>query len=208
MNKLFSTLALTTGTALTLIVMGIAPSQLTGMISLKNVSINPVIAQTSIDLTAFRNTSLSKHNGYRATHRSPSMTISSSANTTAQNWAQYLATNGLFQHSAASQRNNAGENLYVSYTTAASIDSTTLANTGVKAWYDEVSAYNYSNPVFSSATGHFTQVVWKSSTQLGCGAAKGTKTINGTKYNAFYVVCHYVPAGNVQGQFATNVLKP
>jgi uncharacterized protein YkwD len=205
MNKFFSTLTLTTGTALTLILMGIAPCQFASIIPMSS---EPVLAQTSIDLTTLRSTSLSKHNSYRATHRSPNMTISSSANNTAQAWAQYLATNGLFQHSATNQRNNAGENLYVSYTTAPSVNYAALANTAVQSWYDEVKLYNYNSPGFSSATGHFTQVVWKSSTQLGCGTAQGTKTINGTKYKAFYVVCHYAPAGNVQGQFPANVLKP
>ncbi|MFM7408088.1 MAG: CAP family protein [Cuspidothrix sp.] len=204
MNKLFSTLTIITGTALTLTLTGIVPRPFASIMSLSN---QPAIAQTTIDLNTFRNTSLSRHNGYRATHRSPALTTSSSANTTAQSWAQYLATNGLFQHSSSTQRNNAGENLYVFYTTG-SIDAATLANNAVKTWYDEVSKYNYSKPGFSAATGHFTQIVWKSSTQLGCGAARGTKTMNGTKFNAFYVVCHYAPAGNVQGQFPTNVLKP
>ncbi|MBD2292446.1 secretion protein [Anabaena sphaerica FACHB-251] len=208
MSKLFATLTLTTGTALTLILMGIAPSQFAGIIPLESISSNPALAQTGINLTSLRSASLSKHNGYRSIHRSPALTTSNSLDNTAQTWAQYLATNGVFEHSTPSQRNNAGENLYVSYTTASSVDSTTLSNTAVKKWYDEVSAYNYSNPGFSSQTGHFTQVVWKSSTQLGCGAAQGVKTINGTKYNAFYVVCQYAPAGNVQGQFPANVLKP
>ena len=205
MNKLFSYFALTTGTALTLGLTGIIPSQVANLMPIGS---DRALAQTNIDLNVFRSNSLSKHNGYRATHRSPRMTISSSANNTAQTWAQYLASSGSFQHSSASQRNNAGENLYVYYTTAPSISSDSLANTAVKSWYDEVKLYNYNSPGFSSATGHFTQVVWKGSTQLGCGAARGTKTMNGTKFNAFYVVCHYAPAGNVQGQFPANVLKP
>jgi hypothetical protein len=57
-------------------------------------------------------------------------------------------------------------------------------------------------------TGHFTQVVWKKSTQLGCGAAEGTATLDGTTFNAFYVVCHYNPAGNMRGDFPSNVLRP
>jgi len=56
--------------------------------------------------------------------------------------------------------------------------------------------------------GHFTQVVWKNSTELGCGAAQGVKTFQGNQYNAFYVVCQYGPAGNVIGQFDDNVIKP
>jgi hypothetical protein len=68
-------------------------------------------------------------------------------------------------------------------------------------WYDEVKKYNYANGGFSSATGHFTQVVWKSSQNLGCGI--GIR--NG---NSFYGVAQYTPPGNVIGQFQQNVLKP
>lgn len=164
-------------------------------------------AQTT-SLTTFRSTALSKHNAYRGIHRSPAMVINNSTNSTAQNWANQLATTGTFTHSSSSQRNGAGENLYVYYTTASAIAPDALAKNAVDSWYNEVKQYNYSAPGFSSATGHFTQVVWKSSNQLGCGTAKGTKTLNGTRFNAFYVVCHYSPAGNVQGQFPANVLKP
>jgi uncharacterized protein YkwD len=172
------------------------------------ISSSTALGQTSIDLATVRSTALSKHNTYRATHHSPNMTLSNSLNDSAQTWAQYLASKAVLQHSSPSQRNNAGENLYVSYTTATSIAAATLADKVVTSWYNEVLSYNYTNPGFSDKTGHFTQVVWKSSTQLGCGAAQGTATINGTKYNAFYLVCHYAPAGNVTGQFPNNVLKP
>ena len=37
----------------------------------------------------------------------------------------------------------------------------------IKMWTDEVSEYDPANPQFS----HFTQVVWKATTQLGCYAA-------------------------------------
>ncbi len=178
------------------------------IISLGANSNSIAMAQTAMDLTTLRNTALSKHNGYRTTHKSPNMVIDNNVNTTAQSWAQYLADNKLFQHSDSTQRNGAGENLYVYYTTATSITPDVLADKAVTSWYNEVSSYDYNNPVFSSATGHFTQVVWKNSTNLGCGAAQGTKVMNGTNFNAFYVVCQYSPAGNVQGQFAANVLKP
>jgi uncharacterized protein YkwD len=166
------------------------------------------MAQAAIDLTTLRNTSLLKHNTYRTTHHSPNMTINSSVNTTSQSWADYLATNQLFQHSTSTQRNGAGENLYVYYTTASSVAADILATKAVESWYNEVAKYDYTKPGYTDATGNFTQVVWKGSTTLGCGASQGVKTINGTQYNAFYVVCQYTPAGNVQDQFATNVLKP
>lgn len=161
----------------------------------------------SMNLATLHSTALSDHNTYRAKHHSPKMTLSDSLNNSAQTWAQHLATIGKLEHTPSNQRQY-GENLYVSYTTQTSIAAGTLAHEAVKSWYNEVSSYNYANPGFSGTTGHFTQVVWKSSTQLGCGAAQGTATVNGTKFNAFYVVCHYAPAGNVIGQFPANVLKP
>ncbi|MBD2518829.1 secretion protein [Nostoc sp. FACHB-973] len=194
MKKFFSTLTLTTATALTVALTGGAMSS------------DSVLGQTSIDLATLRSAAVSKHNTYRATHKSPNITISDSLNSSAQAWAEKIASSGEFEHST--NRNNVGENIYASYSTQSTVDPTTLGNTAVKEWYDEIKDYNYANPGFSSETGHFTQVVWKGSTQLGCGAAQGTATIEGTNYNAFYVVCQYAPAGNVQGQFPDNVLKP
>ncbi|MBD2561391.1 MULTISPECIES: CAP family protein [Nostoc] len=194
MNKLFSTLTLTTATALTVAIA-------TGVMSS-----NSVFGETSIDLAAMRSAAVSKHNTYRATHRSPNITIDNSLNTSAQAWAENIASSGQFEHST--NRNNVGENIYASYTTESTLDPTTLGNGAVEDWYSEIKDYKYENPGFSSETGHFTQVVWKGSTKLGCGAAQGTATIEGNKYNAFYVVCQYAPAGNVQGQFPDNVLKP
>ncbi|MEQ9236274.1 CAP family protein [Coleofasciculus sp. E2-BRE-01] len=174
------------------------------MIPFGIISSNPVNGQTGINLGTLRSTALSQHNTYRNTHNSPDMTLSNSLNNSAQNWAEYLASNGVFEHS----NSDAGENIYVSYTTASSVDAATLANQAVTSWYNEVSDYDYANPGFSSETGHFTQVVWKNSTQLECGAARGVKTIQGTQYNAFYVVCQYTPAGNVIGKFPNNVMAP
>lgn len=194
MKKLFSTLTLTTATALTIALTGGA------------ISSDSVLGQTSIDLAALRSAAVSQHNTYRATHKSPDITLSDSLNSTAQAWAENIASSGQFQHS--NNRGDVGENLYVSYTTAPSRDSTTLGNEAVSKWYNEINDYNYASPGFSTTTGHFTQVVWKGSTQLGCGAAQGTATIEGINYNAFYVVCHYSPGGNVEPLFPDNVLQP
>ena len=50
-------------------------------------------------------------------------------------------------------------------------------------------------------TGHFTQVVWKNTKEVGFGVAS-TKD-----KSRCYVVANYYPAGNYQGQFPKNVLR-
>ncbi|VDD85179.1 unnamed protein product [Enterobius vermicularis] len=70
----------------------------------------------------------------------------------------------------------------------------------VKSWYDEVQYYNYSCPGFCANTGHFTQLVWKSSQRVGVGIAKSSRT------GMTVVVANYYPAGNMMGQFPSNVL--
>ncbi len=69
----------------------------------------------------------------------------------------------------------------------------------VKNWYDEESLYDYNNPGFSSSTGHFTQVVWKSTSDVGCGLAISSD------YKV-YAICQYSAPGNYANQFRTNVL--
>jgi hypothetical protein len=66
-----------------------------------------------------------------------------------------------------------------------------------QAWVDEEANYQWDGQ-FSYATGHFTQISWKASTQLGCGYAPSCSLY----------VCHYDPPGNVIGQFNENVFRP
>ena len=61
--------------------------------------------------------------------------------------------------------------------------------------------YNFASGGFSGGTGHFTQVVWKRSTELGIGRAEVQQ--NGMK--CAYIVGRYKPAGNFQGAFGDNV---
>ena len=65
------------------------------------------------------------------------------------------------------------------------------------SWYDEIAKYDFAAPGFSQKTGHFTQVVWRNSKELGCAKASCS--------GKDYWVCRYSPPGNIAGQFPENV---
>lgn len=98
--------------------------------------------------------------------------------------------------------------MFAFFTSGAVPDGANLAAQLMSSWYGEAADYDYANPGFSANTGHFTQLVWKNTTQVGCGAAEGQTVIGGSIYTGVYVVCQYAPHGNVQGQFPQNVLQP
>jgi uncharacterized protein YkwD len=129
-------------------------------------------------------TMLDAHNAARARHCAPPMSWSPALAAAAQTWANRCA----FNH----DRNNPnGENL--AWGTELS------AREAFGLWYDEIREYNYAAPGFGPA-GHFTQVIWRDSRQLGCGVARCGVDI--------YWVCRYAPPGNVEGEFPRNVSPP
>ncbi|RWS25189.1 serine proteinase stubble-like protein [Leptotrombidium deliense] len=68
----------------------------------------------------------------------------------------------------------------------------------VQLWYGDRTNYDYSNAQYSSQSGAFTQLVWRSSTKLGCAKKAGQS-------GSMVVICLYDPSGNVRGQFASNI---
>jgi hypothetical protein len=105
--------------------------------------------------------------------------------------AQAWADGCKFEHSGG----QFGENL-----AAGTGDAYTIAS-AVKSWTDEVSQYNSADPQPS----HFTQVVWKATTQVGCAVQDCSGIFDASYGLAHFHVCEYSPAGNVIGEFAQNV---
>jgi pathogenesis-related protein 1 len=72
----------------------------------------------------------------------------------------------------------------------------------VAAWAAEGEAFDYKRNRCASGEvcGHYTQVVWRDSTQIGCGMAKcgAGGPFGDTEW--FMWVCNYSPAGNWSGQ--------
>lgn len=122
------------------------------------------------------------------TYRRQFNAFSVSWNTTLEKFAtSYLQsdTTCRFAHSGGPY----GENLAIGYPNATA---------SVEAWGNEEEKYNFNDPGFSEETGHFTQLVWKTTTTVGCG-----RKLCGTR--GWFVVCEYWPRGNVGGEYGNEV---
>lgn len=159
---------------------------------------------------------LTAHNTERAnTGPSPgvaALTWSTDLATYAQAWATSLATadKGLLHRNSspntADQTPNntlpccSGEYLGENLSGNTATDDGTLGAAGVASWISEKANYNYAQDdglgagcAAGNTCGHYTQVVWRASTLVGCG--KATSASGWT-----FVVCNYYTAGNFSGQ--------
>ena len=128
---------------------------------------------------------LSIHNQARAKVGVSPLLWSGNLERIAKDYAEVLAQKCKLQHS----KNRLGENLY--RTTA--IESFSPAE-GVLAWLNEKEHYDYrtNSSKNGETVGHYTQIIWKDTKELGCGYAQSSCGV--------FMVCNYFPAGNVVGK--------
>jgi len=111
-------------------------------------------------------------------------------------WASKCEWNHSFPPLGPQDNTPYGQNLY----------SSTNINTdlvhGVQAWYDEKYGYDYDTLVCSiKPCGHYTQVVWATSRQVGCAYynCKGIEGLSSAYSDSLLLVCNYLPFGNING---------
>lgn len=145
----------------------------------------PTATSGSGSLTTDQQAALDAHNAARAEVGVSNLSWDSSLLADAQAYAEKLAASGNLVHSGVS---GLGENLYMQSGT-----DNALVN-AANAFISEKSSYN--GEVIDSSNymtfGHYTQVVWSSTTKFVLASAKGSK---GT-----FVVARYSPPGNYIGQ--------
>ena len=73
----------------------------------------------------------------------------------------------------------------------------------VKDWYDEESNWNYNTGTGRGVTAHFTQIIWRETTELGVGTAV-------SRTNRFFTVARYYVRGNMgwPNDYKRNVPPP
>ncbi|NJN72120.1 MAG: hypothetical protein HC799_04535 [Limnothrix sp. RL_2_0] len=104
----------------------------------------------------------------------------------AQAWAEHLSSQNLRGH-----RPNCDYGENIAYASGKMLSSAAV----VDLWGNEVHDYDYASNSCAAGKvcGHYTQVVWKNSTKIGCGMAR---TADGKEV----WVCNYDPKGNFVGQ--------
>lgn len=143
---------------------------------------------------------LQAHNQVRSEVGVPDLKWNSEAAKVAQSWSNKC----IFQHDLVNK--NYGQNLAVIaiYNSILNGNSRVITEEeilklipeSIKLWADEKNNYDYASNGCSQGEvcGHYTQMVWKSSTSVGCGITQCDDLIDW--FSSFYLVCNYSPPGN------------
>lgn len=142
---------------------------------------------------------LAAHNAVRAmvqtTPALPALTWNADLAATAAAWVAMCkdveAPTGLVDHNGGRSTGHpyyVGENIYASSGTATGADA-------VQSWASEKANYNYANDTCNGTCGHYTQLVWRDTLEVGCALG----TCAGLTYPST-IVCDYGPGGNSGGK--------
>ncbi|KAF7548049.1 hypothetical protein G7Z17_g7324 [Cylindrodendrum hubeiense] len=165
----------------------------------------------SLDL-AYQTVMLNYHNIHRLNHSVEAVTWDA----TLAQYAQNTADTCVFAHDMDQGSGGYGQNIasWGSTGEITDLQNQCGAQSVTNQWYnsemDNWSYYGQENPPSSldlDLYGHFTQVVWKDTTKIGCATKLCAA---GTMYDfaSFYTVCNYNPQGNYGGEYGDNVLQP
>jgi hypothetical protein len=127
----------------------------------------------------------------------------------AQAWAEYQARTGDWRHATDAEKGGSyGESLSKEngYWFGTAIPQGSFSTESLlEGWVSEKTQYN-GEPVDSTnylRFGHYTQMVWRGTTQIGCATAITQEGVPpGAVGETVYLVCRYSPAGNQFGQAA------
>jgi uncharacterized protein YkwD len=127
---------------------------------------------------------LAAHNAVRAEAGVPPLRWDAGLATEAGEWARRLAGTGRLTHSGTAT----GENLWIGTAGAFSVEGIIGSWTAERAAFRRAQRWDDDFP----HVGHYTQMVWRGTTAVGCAVARG----GGNDV----LVCRYQPPGNRVGE--------
>ena len=157
---------------------------------------SPQVSNNTGGMSAdWANSILAVHNSERAAVGVPPLVWSNSLAASAQAWAEHIETTGISRHASLAQMGcDCGENIGgFSWS-----DGPTAPGGGTSLWVAE--KQNWHGGVLTRGnwelTGHYTQMVWRNTYWVGCGAAPPGPGV--LPFST--LVCRYFQWGNVIGE--------
>lgn len=157
-----------------------------------------VLSAQALDFDA--DVMVSAHNRWRKTVGAPPLSYSTELAASAQEWANHLKQSNHCQMQHSKPDGHYGENLFWASALEWSDGRHELQKVSPKKvvddWGNERADYNHkdNNCTKGKMCGHYTQVIWKTTTTVGCAIA-----VCGDSREQVWV-CQYQPPGNWVGK--------
>ena len=135
---------------------------------------------------------LAVHNAERARYGAPPMVWDPVLAQGAAQWVATLAQTGAFDHSDRSTRPGIGENLAAGDRGAYPVEQLIAIWTSERALFVPGVFPNVSRDGNWFSVSHYTQMIWPSTTRIGCAMAASPRED--------LLVCRYSPRGNADGK--------
>ncbi len=141
----------------------------------------------------YKEKALQIHNEFRLKHKSKNLVLNIELCNMAKNYAEKCAeSNDIINCTDLYNDDIIGQNIYISNENLLDVEEI------CKQWYNEKFDYKFNSNKYIKDTGHFTQLVWKSTELVGFGYSTDEK-------GKIYFVANYYPAGNIFNEFDKNV---
>lgn len=143
--------------------------------------------------SVFRSVLLKRHNDARRAAGQRPLRWNATLAADAQRYANQLARTRVFKHSREPRgATPQGENLWMGSSGYFSYDEMIGSWTNEKRWFRRAAMPKVSTTGRWADVAHYTQIIWHSTTDVGCAIADNRKDE--------YLVCRYGPPGNVYGR--------